>query len=123
MKLHLVLFVVLVVLIACGARPPQHSEFTIGMSRSELLERFGDPQRTQSRTKSGEGIWGAIEEFWPRVPKGASVEIWTYESRIVLMDDESELDQLGQTELYFVNDSETVTGIGFHIEGAVYEAS
>ena len=123
MKLHLVLFVVTVVLTACGSRPPQHSEFTIGMSRSEILEKFGDPQRRQSLTKSGEAIWGAIEEFWPHVPQGARVEIWGYESRMVLKDGASEFDQLGQTELYFVNDSDTVSGIGFHIKGAVYEAS
>jgi hypothetical protein len=31
--------------------------------------------------------------------------------------------EAGQTELYFVNDSNTVDGIGFYIEGAVYESN
>ena len=121
MRHHLLLVLTSVVLVACGSGVPQHSEFSVGMSRSEILSRFGEPRRTQSLTKSGDEIWGAIEEFWPQIRRGAIVEIWAYDSRIQLIDAEREIDQQGQTELYFVEDSETVTGIGFHVSGAVYE--
>jgi hypothetical protein len=46
---------------------------------------------------------------------GATVEIWAFQSTLD--------GQPGQTELYFIDDADTVDGIGFHIEGAVYESS
>ena len=110
----------LVTLIACGPHVPNHSEFAIGMSQSEILDKFGEPQQTQTLTKSGEPIWGAIEEYWSQVPMNATVEIWSYNSDMITKQNGGTSEQQGQTELYFVNDSNEVTGIGFHIEGAVY---
>ena len=74
-------------------------------------------------TKSTEHIWGPIEEFWPQVPYGASVEIWSYDSLWKSHSKGNEYEHAGQTRLYFVNDSKQVNGIGFHIKGAVYEGS
>jgi hypothetical protein len=54
---------------------------------------------------------------------GATVEIWAFQSLLTIESAEERSEQPGQTELYFVNDSYTVDGIGFHIEGAVYEGS
>ena len=117
------ILVALVTLIACGPRAPNHSDFAIGMSRSAILEKFGEPQQTQTLKKTGEPIWGPIEEYWSQVPMGATVEIWSYHSRMITRGSGSTSEQPGQTELYFVNDSNEVNGIGFHVEGAVYESS
>lgn len=91
--------------------PPSTAEFEVGMSRPELIDRFGEPDRRQSLVKRDEAIWGAIEDFWPQVPSGSSVLIWGY-----AVED-------GTMELYFVDDSPTVDGMGFAPEGAVFEAA
>ena len=108
---------------SCGVNVPRHEEFVVGMSRADITARFGEPERTQNLTKSDDSIWGPIEGFWPKVPMGAAVEIWAFQSAMTLESPERSSEQPGQTELYFVNDSDTVDGIGFHIEGAVYEGS
>ena len=104
-------------------RAPNHNEFAIGMSRPEILDTFGEPQQTQTLKKTSEPIWGPIEEYWSQVPMGATVEIWSYHSRMITEGSGVASEQRGQTELYFVNDSNEVNGIGFHVEGAVYESS
>ncbi len=104
---------------SCGAPSvdvPRHEDFAVGMSHAEITAQFGEPDRTQNLTKSDENIWGPIESFWPKVPMGATVEIWLFEST-------PSSGEAGRTELYFVNASDTVDGIGFQIEGAVYEGS
>ena len=115
--------IALVALTACLPGKPNHSEFAIGMSRSAILKKFGPPQQTQTLKKTGEPIWGPIEEYWSQVPMGATVEIWSYHSRMITEGSGVASEQRGQTELYFVNDSNEVNGIGFHVEGAVYESS
>jgi len=107
----------------CGQKAIAHAEFTVGMNRSEILSRFGEPQRKQSLAKSGEPIWGAIEDFWQQVPLNATVEIWAYDTVMTVTAGESQFDQRGQTELYFIDASPTVDGIGFHVEGTVYESN
>ncbi len=88
------------------------------MARSELLARFGEPQARQTLHKTFKAIFGPIETFWSRVPDGAKVEIWSYRSTRRGAGP-SEVKR-GSTELYFVDDSETVGGIGFAAEDAVY---
>ena len=90
------------------------------MSRPEVLEKFGQPQQIQSLKKTSEPIWGPIEEYWSQVPMDATVEIWSYDSLLTDNGNGSASNQRGQTELYFLNDSNEVNGIGFHVEGAVY---
>ena len=107
--------------ISCSANVPGHGEFVVGMSRTDVSARFGKPDRTQVLTKSGNSIWGPIEDFWPKVPMGATVEIWGFYSILTMESPEGPSEQPGQTELYFVNDAHTVDGIGFYFEGAVYE--
>ena len=102
---------------SCAADVPRHEEFAVGMSRADITAQFGEPDRTQKLAKSDGSIWGPIEEFWTQVPMGATVELWAFQSAM------RSSAQPGQTELYFVNDSDTVDGIGFHFEGAVYEGS
>ncbi len=46
---------------------------------------------------------------------GSTVEIWSYRS-------ENPNGERGETELYFIDSSQTVNGIGFSHEGAVYES-
>ncbi len=86
------------------------SDFQVGSTRGGVRERFGEPTRIQSFTKSGENIWGPIEEFWSEVPMGGEVEVWSYAV------------SGGSAELYFINDDDRLDGIGFAVKGAVYEA-
>lgn len=103
--------VVLVWLAGTGCdAPPRAEDFRVGATRSEVLEAFGAPSRTQSLRKVDAAIWGPIEDFWPRVPDGSRVDVWTY--RV----------DGGDLELYFIDGSERVQGLGFAPEGAVFEA-
>ena len=90
------------------------------MNRADIKTRFGEPSYSQSMTKTTTHILGPIEDFWYRVPDGSKIEIWSYDSYAVSYSDGDEYYQAGHTELYFLNDSEVVDGIGFHVEGAVY---
>ena len=110
-------------LVCCASKnfDRDHADFKIGISRSELLSRFGRPDLEQTLYKGSEAIWGPIESFWQQVPQGAKIEIWSYRS--TRSTDNSSDGINGSTELYFVNGSSTVNGIGFAVEGAVYEAS
>jgi len=109
--------------VSCSADVPRHEEFVVGMSRTDITAQFGEPDRTHNLTKSDDSIWGPIEGFWPKVPMGATVALWAFQSTMTMKSPERSFEQPGQTELYFVNDSDTVDGIGFHIDGAVYEGS
>ena len=110
-------------LVCCASKEVgrDHADFKIGMSRSDLFSRFGRPDHEQTLYKRAEVIWGPIESFWQQVPQGAKIEIWSYRS--TRSTDNSSDGINGSTELYFVNGSRIVNGIGFAVEGAVYEAS
>lgn len=82
----------------------------MGATRQEILASFGPPAREQSLTKTGEAIWGPIEEFWSQVPLNSTIEIWAYAV------------EGGTLELYFIDASERVQGKGFAPHGAVFEA-
>lgn len=87
---------------------PDASDFRVGMSRHEIIAQFGEPHGRQSFVKSSPRIWGPIETFWATVPQGVRVEIWSYPVAE------------GTVELYFVEGSPDVQGIGFGPTGAVY---
>ena len=93
------------------------------MSRAYVLDHFGRSIRRQELVKSVNTIWGPIEEFWSQIPVGAKVEIWAFQTIMTLKDDGSSYEQPGQTELYFINQSDVVNGVWFYIEGAVYEGT
>jgi hypothetical protein len=103
--------------IACYSAP-DHADFSIGMSRPEVVERFGEPDHTQTLRKTDASIWGAIESFWAEVPMGSEVEVWSYSTRM----EAAGGDGSATTELYFVDGSYTVQGIGFAPRGAVFES-
>ena len=98
---------------------PDHSAFVVGMERATILATFGPPDHEQTMIKQSEAIWGPIEDFWQQVPNGAKIEIWSYESQARLVEGSDETTR-GSTELYFVDDSPTVLGIGFAPDGVVY---
>jgi hypothetical protein len=106
---------------ACHSAP-EHTWFTTGMSRAAVIERFGEPDRKQTLRKTEEAIWGAIESFWAEVPNGSEVEIWYYSTRVEQAGDDGSVAADGTTEVYFVDGSDTVQGIGFAPEGAVFES-
>jgi hypothetical protein len=103
------LAVVLLAGFAC-ADTPAAGDFRVGATRAEVLEDFGPPSGEQSLRKTGDAIWGPIESFWSEVPPGSTVEVWSYPV------------EGGSVELYFVDGSERVRGMGFAPEGAVFEA-
>ncbi len=113
--------VLLLINVSCSGEPsPLHSDFKIGMSRVDIRGTYGEPVHTDSMTKTTAHIFGPIESFWYKVPDGSKIEIWSYDSYAVTYSDGREYRRDGQTELYFLNDSDVVTGIGFHDEDAVY---
>jgi hypothetical protein len=91
------------------------------MKRAIILSQCGPPDLKRTLLKTAPAIWGTIEDFWSGVPMGAKVEIWLYKSQAQLEEGSSNL-TAGTTELYFVNGSASVDGIGFAPEGVVYEA-
>ena len=91
----------LLLLAGCAPQLPGHGEFTVGMERAEVLDLFGEPQSKRSLTKTGDNIWGPIEDFWPRVPIGARVEIWSYDSLM-------KVDGLGKKTLAKIRDQISV---------------
>ena len=97
----------------------KHSDFAVGMTRAAVRARFGPPEQTQEMVKANDHVWGPIESFWARVPMGGKVEIWSYRSKQWPNGRSADATD-GSTELYFVNGSDTVDGIGFAVEGAVY---
>ena len=111
-----------ILVVSCSEPVPNHSQFSVGMTRDEVLDKFGNPARSQVMQTSGEA-WGPIEQYWAEIPLGAKVEIWGFKSEITMEAPEGNYKQAGQTELYFVNDSDKVNGLGFYIKGAVYEGS
>ncbi len=112
-----------VLLAACGAEAPRHSDFRLGVTRDQVTATFGTPTRMQSLINQGQPIWGPIEDYWHQVPVGSSVEIWAYRSMMVVEDAVTTHVQSGETELYFVDASNSVDGIGFKLDGAVYESN
>ncbi len=111
---------VVCVLLACNGTP-RHDEFASGMSRSALRERFGEPLRSTRIQKTDDAVWGPIEEFWSRIDVGSRVEIWSYRSTHKWEEGDGP-PRPGTTELYFVDGSSTVSGLGFAPDGVVYEA-
>lgn len=119
---HLIFLILIVFIASCADTTPLHSEFHIGISREEITSRYGVPTRIQTFTKQGQAIWGPIEDYWDQVPQGSTIEIWAYRSKINLEGADESYAETGETELYFVNSSNTVNAIGFHLDGAVYES-
>lgn len=105
-----VAFLAAVSILSGCTRLPAPGEFQPGATRSSILERHGPPASTQTITKTGDAIWGPIENFWPRVARGIVVEVWAY--RV----------EGGTVELYFVDGSQEVRGTGFAPEGALFES-
>ena len=108
-------------LLACDTAP-RHDEFSVGMERGVVQGRFGEPLRSREMHKTGDGVWGPIEGFWSRAPMGSTVEIWSYRTTHEWMLGSDERAP-GVTELYFVDGSRTVSGLGFAPDGVVYEAA
>lgn len=107
-------------LLACDGHP-KHESFAVGMTRSGVVERFGEPARTSQLRKQDERIWGAIETFWSGVPLGSAVEIWSYRTTAAEAAGSDRRIE-GSTELYFVDRSEAAAGLGFAPDGVVYES-
>lgn len=91
------------------------------MKRAAILSQFGSPDVKRTLFKTASIIWGPMEGLWCEVPLGAKIEIWMYRSQTQLEAGSSK-HAAGTTELYFVNDSIAVDGIGFVPDGVVYEA-
>jgi len=115
----------MVLIVSCSddVPVPMHADFNVGAARDEITAQFGEPSRIQTFTKQGQPIWGAIESYWDEVPNGSTIEIWAYPSIMEYQDSDKTHVQEGETELYFLDASKTVSAKGFHIAGVVYEGS
>jgi hypothetical protein len=84
-------------------------ELHVGMTQTELTQRYGQPDTTAELTKHQDAIWGAIESYWSqKLDSGDVVTIWYYPS------------QIGTWELYFRNRDSLLDGFALAPEGAVY---
>jgi len=99
--------VLLAATLACTS-PPDETEFKVGMTRSELIEQFGEPAAKQSAVKTSLHMFGPIETFWSALPDQTQVEIWSYSA------------EGGSVELYFLNGADVASGRGFAPTGVVY---
>lgn len=90
---------------------PDPSAIEVNLRRDEVVARFGEPLKRTTLHKTDDPVWGAIETFWDDVPMGSTVEIWHYQAPD------------GTVELYFVDGSAVVNGVGFAPADAVYEAA
>ena len=89
---------------------PNANDFRIkSWSQTQVRAGFGEPKLTQSFTKTGNPVWGEIQNVWHKVPQGATVDIWVYE-----------VQGGGNIELYFIRPSSLVWEVGFAPEGTVY---
>ena len=70
----------------------------IGMTKTDVVQELGEPDKIEEMTKSTEYIFGPFENLWDQIQIGDKIVIWTYE------------DKTGYKELYFINDSSEVTG-------------
>lgn len=91
---------------ACTSQP-SISDFEAGDSKQELVTKFGEPIEIRTIVKSGH-INGPIETLWYQLEDGTEIEIWHY----AVIE--------GTAELYFVNGSDQVTGVGLLDKDAVY---
>ena len=98
---------------------PDHRDFAVGMTRTDVLERFGEPSRSSNMRKADNAVWGPIEDFWSRIPVGGTVEIWFYRTTHESAAGSGNR-KTGTTEIYFVDGSPTVSGRGFAPDGVVY---
>ena len=121
MRLSRCLFAICAGLLLACEDLPAHESFRIGMSRPTIVDRYGEPERRSELRKQDDRIWGPIEDFWTRVPLGSSVEIWQYRSTAE-WEANSGRRTPGTTEIYFVDDSQVISGLGFAPEGVVYES-
>ena len=99
--------VLLAATLACTS-PPDETEFNVGMTRSELIEQFGEPAAKQSIVKTSLHVFGPIETLWSSLPDQTQVEIWSYPV------------EGGSVELYFLNGADAASGRGFAPTGVVY---
>jgi hypothetical protein len=95
------------VFLACTLLPhPQ--DFEAGMSRTQVISTFGEPQLREDMIHTGGPIFGPIAAFLPSVPQGSQIEIWFYAARG------------GIVQLYFVDGSTEVNGTGFAPDGVAF---
>ena len=82
----------------------------IGQSKEEIKVAIGSPDEIKIYEKQNDHIWGPEEAFRSEIPKGTKLEVWKYRRTS------------GHLNLYFTNDSDTLSYEAFAPEGAVYES-
>ena len=93
----LILAIVLVSISGCQSKNLENRTFT-GMTKSEVVQELGEPDKIEELTKSTEYIFGPVEGLWDQIEMGDKIVIWTYETSV------------GYKELYFLNDLPEVAG-------------
>lgn len=87
-----VLALVVISMAGCQGRDLAERTF-IGMTKSDIVQELGEPDKIEELTKNTEFIFGPMEGLWDQIEMGDKIVIWTYETDI------------GYKELYFLNDS------------------
>ena len=76
-----ILAVVLVSITGCQSRNLEDRMFT-GMTKSEVVQELGEPDKIEELAKSTEYIFGPVEGLWDQIEMGDKIVIWIYETNI-----------------------------------------
>jgi len=77
-------------------------------SKIGIREKYGEPQSIENIVKDSEQIFGPEENFWHKIPLGATLEVWGY------------INGKAAILVYFENGSEFVNYISLHHQDMVY---
>ncbi len=70
--------VLLTLLTFSCANPGIKQQNCIGLNKSEIMKRFGEPDDIQHQKKTSSYIHGPMEAFWDEIQLGESIEIWIF---------------------------------------------
>jgi hypothetical protein len=69
-----------VCLAGCGRAPLEKTHLT-GLTKAEVRQQLGEPQKIEAIVKRDAHMFGPIEAIWDKVPVGEKIEAWTYAAK------------------------------------------
>jgi hypothetical protein len=100
----------MLLLLACSNHTGTTHSIDKGSSKTEIIQKLGEPKGVKHQVKTEEEIWGDEERFWDEIALGTELEVWRYEM------------ENGYLNLYFLGGEDTLSYQGFSPHGVVYES-
>lgn len=88
--------------------PPVLEKIKVDMTKAQIVDVLGTPDKSERLVKRNEHIWGEAEDFWYDIPMGAAYDYWIYEF------------DAGAAGLWFLSNSDTLDYLTYTPEGVVY---